>query len=79
MQDSCNVHPTCFMRTTSAAHQEAVAHFWNILAAKDLIYRSTYKGWYSVVDEAFYPDHQVEPSVDGSIMVRTVFSRFLCT
>lgn len=38
---------------------------WKALAAKDLIYKATYSGWYSVTDECFYTDSQVTDATDG--------------
>ena len=44
---------THFIRTTNEKHKEVVRHVWETLAAKDLIYKSKYEGWYSVSDECF--------------------------
>ena len=33
---------------------------WNILEKKNQIYLSKYSGWYSVSDEAFYTEDEVE-------------------
>ncbi|PAV61307.1 hypothetical protein WR25_18165 [Diploscapter pachys] len=51
---------TDFIRTTQHRHIEAVLHFWNILMEKDLIYKSSYEGWYSTVDECFYANDEVQ-------------------
>jgi len=53
-----------FIRTTDADHVEAVKHFWFLLQDKGYIYQSKHSGWYSVVDEAYYPDHMVRNGFD---------------
>ena len=53
-----------FIRTTEKRHNDSVTHLWNILEKKDQIYLSKYSGWYSVSDEAFYTEDEVE-TVDG--------------
>ncbi|XP_074658159.1 methionine--tRNA ligase, mitochondrial-like [Tubulanus polymorphus] len=53
-----------FIRTSEPRHKEAVAHFWNELNERGHIYKGEYKGWYSVADEMFYTDEQIE-SVTG--------------
>ena len=49
-----------FIRTTEKRHKSAVTHLWNILEKKNEIYLSKYSGWYSVSDEAFYNDDEIE-------------------
>ena len=45
-----------------------------LLQEKDLIYTKKHEGWYSVSDEAFYPQSAVQPRLDPTtgrkIMVR---------
>jgi methionyl-tRNA synthetase len=53
-----------FMRTSDKKHKEAVEYAWQILEQKGCIYESTHEGWYSVSDETFYPDGQVQLIVD---------------
>jgi hypothetical protein len=53
-----------FMRTTDEAHKDAVRYFWESLQHRGYIYTKKHEGWYSVSDEAFYPQSQVEPSLD---------------
>lgn len=64
-----------FVRTTDADHKEAVQYAWRALREKDMIYLSKHEGWYSVSDEAFYPQSAVqlivEPSTGRKIMVST--------
>ena len=53
-----------FIRTTELRHSKSVENLWNILEKKDEIYLSKYSGWYSVSDEAFYSEDEIE-EVDG--------------
>ncbi|MDA9598357.1 methionine--tRNA ligase [Candidatus Pelagibacter sp.] len=59
-----NLSNTDFIRTTEKRHMDSVQHLWNQLKKNDDIYLSKYSGWYSVSDEAFYSDDEVE-DVDG--------------
>ncbi len=49
-----------FIRTTEKRHKMAVENLWNILEKKKEIYLSKYSGWYSVSDEAFYSENEIE-------------------
>ena len=49
-----------FIRTTEKRHKKAVENLWNILEKKNEIYLSKYSGWYSVSDEAFYSENEIE-------------------
>ncbi len=49
-----------FIRTTEDRHKKSVEHLWNILEKKNEIYLSKYSGWYSVSDEAFYSEEEIE-------------------
>ena len=53
-----------FIRTTEKRHASAVTNLWNILEKKEEIYLSKYSGWYSVSDEAFYNEDEIE-DLDG--------------
>ena len=53
-----------FIRTTEKRHFISVENLWNILEKKGEIYLSKYAGWYSVSDEAFYNDDEID-TVDG--------------
>ena len=53
-----------FIRTTEKRHFVSVENLWNILEKKGEIYLSKYAGWYSVSDEAFYNDDEID-TVDG--------------
>ena len=54
-----------FIRTTEKRHFKAVETLWNILENKGEIYLSKYSGWYSVSDEAFYSEDEIE-TIDGN-------------
>ncbi len=49
-----------FIRTTEIRHHKSVQNLWNILEKKGEIYLSKYSGWYSVSDEAFYLENEIE-------------------
>ncbi len=51
-----------FIRTTEERHYKAVENLWKILEERDEIYLSKYSGWYSVSDEAFYSEDEIEVS-----------------
>ncbi|KAH9948822.1 tRNA synthetases class I (M)-domain-containing protein [Amylocystis lapponica] len=56
-----DVNSTYFSRTTARQHHDAVQHLWRQLDGRGLIYKGRHQGWYSVSDECFYTDLQVEP------------------
>tara|TARA_A100001015_G_scaffold295054_1_gene373553 strand:- start:252 stop:1793 length:1542 start_codon:yes stop_codon:yes gene_type:complete len=55
-----NLTNTDFIRTTEKRHKLSVQHLWKELEKNDEIYLSKYSGWYSVSDEAFYSDDEIE-------------------
>ena len=55
-----NLSNTDFIRTTEKRHSETVQKLWKILEEKNYIYLSKYSGWYSVSDEAFYSEDEIE-------------------
>ena len=55
-----NLSNTDFIRTTEARHKKTVQHLWSELEKNDDIYLSNYSGWYSVSDEAFYNEDEIE-------------------
>jgi len=55
-----NLTNTDFIRTTEERHIKSVQHLWKELEKNDDIYLSKYSGWYSVSDEAFYSDDEIE-------------------
>jgi len=59
-----NLTNTDFIRTTEERHKKTVQHLWKELEKNDDIYLSKYSGWYSVSDEAFYNEDEIE-EIDG--------------
>ena len=53
-----------FIRTSDERHKEAVQYAWQMLEKERYIYESKHQGWYSVSDETFYPESQVQLIVD---------------
>ncbi len=64
LSKTLNLTNTDFIRTTEKRHKISVQNLWNELVKNDDIYLSKYSGWYSVSDEAFYSDEEVE-EIDG--------------
>ena len=60
LSKTLNLSNNDFIRTTEPRHKKAVQHLWNILEKKGEIYLSKYSGWYSVSDEAFYNEDEIE-------------------
>ncbi len=60
-----NLTNTDFIRTTEDRHKKSVQNLWNELKKNDEIYLSKYSGWYSVSDEAFYTNDEIE-EIDGN-------------
>ena len=53
-----------FIRTTEKRHYKSVENIWNRLVESGDIYLDKYSGWYSVSDEAYYDEDEIEV-VDG--------------
>jgi methionyl-tRNA synthetase len=64
LSKTLNLTNTDFIRTTEKRHKKSVQHLWNELEKNDDIYLSKYSGWYSVSDEAFYSEDEIE-DIDG--------------
>tara|TARA_B100001057_G_scaffold500203_1_gene614060 strand:+ start:5342 stop:6874 length:1533 start_codon:yes stop_codon:yes gene_type:complete len=60
LSKTLNLTNTDFIRTTENRHKKAVQYLWNELEKNDEIYLSKYSGWYSVSDEAFYNEDEIE-------------------
>jgi len=60
LSKTLNLSNSDFIRTTEERHSKSVINLWNILEKKKEIYLSKYSGWYSVSDEAYYSDDEVE-------------------
>ena len=72
MSKTLNLTNTDFIRTTEIRHKKSVQSLWNELKKRDDIYLSKYSGWYSVSDEAFYGEDEIE-EIDG--IKRSILSK----
>ena len=64
LSKTLNLSNNDFIRTTELRHKKSVEHLWRELEKNDDIYLSNYSGWYSVSDEAFYNEDEIE-EIDG--------------
>ena len=60
LSKTLNLTNSDFIRTTEDRHKKSVEFLWNELKKNGDIYLSKYSGWYSVSDEAFYNDDEIE-------------------
>ena len=60
LSKTLNLTNTDFIRTTEERHKISVQNLWKELEKNDDIYLSKYSGWYSVSDEAFYNENEIE-------------------
>ena len=67
LSKTLNLSNSDFIRTTEERHSKSVINLWNILEKKNEIYLSKYSGWYSVSDEAFYSQDEIEEIDDKKI------------
>jgi methionyl-tRNA synthetase len=65
LSKTLNLTNTDFIRTTEERHKKTVQYLWKELEKNDDIYLSKYSGWYSVSDEAFYNDDEIE-TIEGN-------------
>ena len=69
LSNTLNLSNTDFIRTTEDRHKKTVQHLWKELEKNDDIYLSNYSGWYSVSDEAFYNEDEIEDSEGKKIAI----------
>ena len=55
-----NLSNNDFIRTTEKRHFKSVEEMWNRLVKSGDIYLDKYKGWYSISDEAYYDESEIE-------------------
>ena len=55
-----NLSNNDFIRTTENRHYKSVKAIWDRLVKSGDIYLSKYSGWYSVSDEAYYDEEEIE-------------------
>ena len=60
LSKTLNLTNNDFIRTTELRHKNSVQKLWKELEKNDDIYLSKYSGWYSISDEAFYTDNEIE-------------------
>tara|TARA_B100001057_G_scaffold443925_1_gene480442 strand:- start:832 stop:2376 length:1545 start_codon:yes stop_codon:yes gene_type:complete len=60
LSKTLNLTNNDFIRTTEPRHKKSVQYLWEELKKNDDIYLSKYSGWYSVSDEAFYNEEEIE-------------------
>ena len=56
-----------FIRTTEKRHHKSVIEIWNRLVKSGDIYLDKYSGWYSISDEAFYDEDEIEVKDNNKI------------
>ena len=64
-----NLSNADFIRTTENRHKVSVQHLWKELEKSGDIYLSKYSGWYSVSDEAFYHEDEIEIKKDLKVSI----------
>ena len=71
MADTLNVRTDDIVRTTEPRHAACAQALWERMAAANDIYLSTYAGWYSVRDEAFFDEAELIEGRDGQRLAPT--------
>lgn len=73
MASALNVSNDDFIRTTEPRHYAASQEIWKRMAASNNgdIYQSTYKGWYSVRDEAYFDEEELTDGEGGKKLAPT--------
>ena len=69
LSKTLNLTNTDFIRTTEERHIKSVQNLWEKLEKNDEIYLSKYSGWYSVSDEAFYNEDELEEIAGKKIAI----------
>ncbi len=59
-----NLSNSDFIRTTEDRHKKTAVKLWELLDKNEQIYLSKYAGWYSVSDEAYYSEDEID-EIDG--------------
>jgi methionyl-tRNA synthetase len=65
MVKALNCSNNDFIRTTQERHIKASQTIWQRMEEVGDLYKSTYSGWYSVRDEAYYNEDETELREDG--------------
>lgn len=67
-RDMCaalNISCDAFRRTTEDQHKAASVAIWQAMEAAGDLYLDRYEGWYSVRDEAFYDESELQDGEGG--------------
>ena len=64
-----NISNSDFIRTSELRHKKTVEIVWNRLVERKQIYLGKYEGWYSIKDEAFYQEKELN-KVDGDFQTQ---------
>jgi methionyl-tRNA synthetase len=65
MDQRLNISFDRFIRTSEEQHHRSVQEIWKRMEANGDIYLSSYAGWYSVRDEAYYAEDETVVGDDG--------------
>ncbi|ABE62807.1 methionyl-tRNA synthetase [Nitrobacter hamburgensis X14] len=65
LDETLNISFNRFIRTSEPAHHHSVQEIWKRMAANGDIYLSSYAGWYSVRDEAYYAEDETVVGEDN--------------
>ncbi|PVX29272.1 methionine--tRNA ligase [Sphingomonas pokkalii] len=65
MAEKLDISCDRFIRTSEADHYRASQAIWEKMAAKGDLYLDRYEGWYSVRDEAFYEEKELQEGEGG--------------
>lgn len=65
MIETFNISVDDFIRTSQERHHKASQAIWEKMLANGDIYKSTYSGWYSIRDEAYYAESETTLNGDG--------------
>ena len=66
-----NARADDIVRTTSQRHKDSVTEIWKRMEAAGDIYLSKYAGWYSVRDEAYYGEDEIEEREGRRFSIKT--------
>ena len=66
MATALDVRADDVIRTTEARHAACAQDLWRRMSANGDIYLASYKGWYSVRDEAYYDEGELSLGSDGT-------------
>ncbi len=64
LDETLNISFDRFIRTSEPAHHRSVQEIWKRMEANGDIYLSSYAGWYSVRDEAYYAEDETAVGED---------------